>query len=187
MATETKQCVYCAEAINTDAIICRHCQRPLPDRALKITHTENALGLGVTSTSYAIWDLSRGGAPVSEFPRDPNGWESAWQQWQTLHGRARSSERDGVDASTVWGGVAPSGTNGKAVAALILAIVWIGGIGAVIAVFLGHAARREIDASGGAQQGRGMATAGIVLGWLGIGALLLGIIASAAEASDLIA
>jgi hypothetical protein len=38
-----------------------------------------------------------------------------------------------------------------------------------LALVFGYKARREIDASGGLQQGRGMATAGIVLGWVWIG------------------
>jgi hypothetical protein len=43
------------------------------------------------------------------------------------------------------------------------------GILSVVAVALGYAARRQIDASGGTQGGRGMAVAGIVLGWIGVG------------------
>ena len=41
-------------------------------------------------------------------------------------------------------------------------------IGHVAAVVLGYRARREIADSRGAQSGEGIATAGIVLGWLGI-------------------
>ena len=36
------------------------------------------------------------------------------------------------------------------------------------AIILGYIARKEIAASGGMQQGRGMATAGIILGIVGI-------------------
>lgn len=64
-------------------------------------------------------------------------------------------------------------TNGKAVAAMVLGIVWIYWIGSVLALVFGYIARREIDESGGTQSGRGMAVAGIVLGWVGIGFLLL--------------
>jgi hypothetical protein len=38
-----------------------------------------------------------------------------------------------------------------------------------LALVFGYKARREIAASGGMQTGRGMATAGIVLGWVWIG------------------
>jgi hypothetical protein len=66
---------------------------------------------------------------------------------------------------------APS-PNGFAIASMILGILWIYWIGAILALVFGYRARREIDASGGQQTGRGMATAGIVLGWVWIGLLV---------------
>ncbi len=45
----------------------------------------------------------------------------------------------------------------------------------IIALVLGYSAKKTIRASGGREQGEGMATAGIVTGWIGIaiwGALL---------------
>jgi hypothetical protein len=65
------------------------------------------------------------------------------------------------------------GTNGKAVASLVLGILCLYGIGSILALIFGFMARKEIDASGGAQTGRGMATAGIVLGFIGIGIMVL--------------
>jgi hypothetical protein len=58
------------------------------------------------------------------------------------------------------------GTNGLAVASLILGIVgWIPcGVGSVLAIILGVVARGQIRASGGRQTGDGMAKAGIILG-----------------------
>lgn len=64
-------------------------------------------------------------------------------------------------------------TNGKAVASLVLGILCLYGIGSILALVFGFMARKEIDASGGAQTGRGMATAGIVLGFIGIGIMVL--------------
>lgn len=66
-----------------------------------------------------------------------------------------------------------SRTNGMAIASMVLGIVWVYGIGAILALILGYKAREEIDASGGMQTGRGMATAGIVLGWIGVAGLIL--------------
>lgn len=64
------------------------------------------------------------------------------------------------------------GTNGFAIAALILGIVaWP--IGSILALIFGHIAKNQIDATGGIQGGRGMAVAGIVLGWIGIAALIV--------------
>ncbi|MEE9298586.1 MAG: DUF4190 domain-containing protein [Acidimicrobiia bacterium] len=67
-------------------------------------------------------------------------------------------------------------TNGLAIASLVLGIVWIYWIGSILAVIFGHQAKKKIDASGGAQGGRGLAVAGLVLGWIGIGTLTVFII-----------
>ena len=60
-------------------------------------------------------------------------------------------------------------TNGMAIASMVLGILWLYWIGSVLALVFGYMARRQIDESQGLQTGRGMATAGIVLGWIGIG------------------
>lgn len=64
-------------------------------------------------------------------------------------------------------------TNGFAVAALVLGIVWLYWIGSILALVFGYVAMSQIDKSGGRETGRGMAIAGIVLGWVGVGILLL--------------
>lgn len=64
-------------------------------------------------------------------------------------------------------------TNGFAVAALVLGIV--GGfacIAWILALVFGYIARNQIDASEGRQGGRGMAIAGIVLGWVWFGLIV---------------
>jgi hypothetical protein len=71
----------------------------------------------------------------------------------------------------------PKPTNGLAVASMVLGIVWIYWIGSILALIFGYVARGQIDRSEGRQAGRGMAIAGIVLGWVGIGMMALGIIA----------
>ena len=67
---------------------------------------------------------------------------------------------------------APS-TNGMAVASLVLGILWIYWVGSVLALVFRYIARQQIDRHQGMQGGRGMATAGIVLGWIGVGFLVL--------------
>jgi hypothetical protein len=64
-------------------------------------------------------------------------------------------------------------TNGLAIASLVLGIVFLCGVGSVLALVFGYIARGQIDQAGGAQQGRGFATAGIVLGWVGVGLIVL--------------
>ena len=70
----------------------------------------------------------------------------------------------------------PTKTNGFAIAALVLGIVWMYGIGSILALIFGYKAKGEIDRSGGQQTGRGMAIAGIVLGWVGVGGAILTIL-----------
>ncbi len=64
-------------------------------------------------------------------------------------------------------------TNGLAVASMVLGIVWVYWIGSVLALVFGYMAKNQIDQSHGQEGGRGMAIAGIVLGWIGVGTFLL--------------
>jgi len=64
-------------------------------------------------------------------------------------------------------------TNGLAVASLVLGIVWIFWIGSILALVFGYVAKGQIDRSGGRESGRGLAVAGIVLGWVGVATLIL--------------
>jgi len=65
-------------------------------------------------------------------------------------------------------------TNGMAVASLVCGILFCGVVTAILAVIFGNIALGKIDDSNGAEKGRGLAIAGIVLGWVGIGLLLAG-------------
>lgn len=69
-----------------------------------------------------------------------------------------------------------SETNGLAVASLVLGILWLGGVGALLALIFGYISKGQIDRSSGRQSGRGMAITGIVLGWVGIVGLVLWIV-----------
>ncbi|MEA2581812.1 MAG: hypothetical protein QOE83_2704 [Actinomycetota bacterium] len=64
-------------------------------------------------------------------------------------------------------------TNGLAIASLILGITFLYGVGSILALIFGYKARGHIDNSGERQRGREMATAGIVLGWIGVAGLLV--------------
>jgi hypothetical protein len=72
-----------------------------------------------------------------------------------------------------WDGTPrPDSARGFAIASLVLGIVWLFGIGSVLAVIFGHIALSRIKrAVSGA--GRGMAIAGLVLGYLGIGVAII--------------
>jgi len=63
---------------------------------------------------------------------------------------------------------APQKTNGMAIASLVLGIVGGCGIGSILALVFGYVARGQIDRSQGREGGRGLATAGIIIGYIGI-------------------
>ncbi len=66
-------------------------------------------------------------------------------------------------------------TNGLAVASLVLGALWLWWVGSILALVLGYVAKRQIDQRG--ESGRGMALAGIILGWIGLAFLVLAVIA----------
>ncbi|OPC81453.1 hypothetical protein B4N89_11270 [Embleya scabrispora] len=75
-----------------------------------------------------------------------------------------------------YGGHLPQpGTNGLAIASMILGIVWIYWLGSLLAVIFGHIALAQTARTG--QEGRGMAIAGVVLGWVGMAVLAVVIVA----------
>ena len=61
-------------------------------------------------------------------------------------------------------------TSGLAIASLVTGLFfWCWVVPGVVSIVLGHLALESIEDSGGTKTGRGMAIAGIVLGWVGIG------------------
>jgi uncharacterized protein DUF4190 len=73
-------------------------------------------------------------------------------------------------------------TNGLAVASLVLGIVWLCGVGSILALVLGFMALGRIKRTG--EGGRGMAIAGIVLGTIGAVVLVISIAAIAGSSSS---
>ena len=55
-----------------------------------------------------------------------------------------------------------------AVASLVSSLLWLGGLGSLLAVVFGHLSLGRIDRSAGREGGRGLAIAGLALGYLGI-------------------
>jgi hypothetical protein len=63
---------------------------------------------------------------------------------------------------------APRSTNGLAIASLVLSLLWIGGLGSLLAVVFAFVSRRQIRESRGTQGGDGLAIAGLVIGLFGL-------------------
>jgi Domain of unknown function (DUF4190)/Domain of unknown function (DUF1707) len=61
-------------------------------------------------------------------------------------------------------------TNGLAIASLVVSLVWMWWIGSLLAIVFGHVALGQIARTG--QAGRGMAIAGLTLGYLELGLLV---------------
>ncbi len=53
------------------------------------------------------------------------------------------------------------------------AVLWMWWLGSIAAIVMGHVALRQIYRSGGRQTGRGVAIAGLALGYLGLLTLAL--------------
>jgi len=66
---------------------------------------------------------------------------------------------------------------------MVLGIIWIYWIGSVLALIFGYQAKRQIRNSDGTIGGSGMATAGIVLGWIGVGTAVLFLVIAIVAAS----
>jgi hypothetical protein len=81
--------------------------------------------------------------------------------------------------------VQATSANGLAIASMVLGILWIYWVGSILALVFGYIAKGQIDRSAGRQSGRGMAIAGIVLGWIGVAVLALVIVLAIAFADDI--
>lgn len=114
----------------------------------------------------------------------PQPRRQAQQPYQPWANEDSGWDRQGGAA---WSGQAPPpvpGTNGLAIASLVLGALWLFWIGSLLAVVFGHIALHQIRRSHGWQQGRGLAIAGVVLGWVGIAVLALIIVVGLVVAED---
>jgi hypothetical protein len=84
---------------------------------------------------------------------------------------------------SIGGAGAVTTTNGLAVASMVLGILWIWWIGSILAVIFGFVALNQIRNSDGSQTGRGMAIAGLVLGFIGVGTILFFVMVAAVGSS----
>jgi hypothetical protein len=76
-----------------------------------------------------------------------------------------------------------NGTDGYAIASLVLAIAAFG-LGSILAVIFGHLSLGRIRRSGGTLGGHGLAVAGLVLGYAGLAVSVAGLLAFASAWGD---
>lgn len=65
----------------------------------------------------------------------------------------------------------PEQSNNYSLMSLIFGLLWLGGAGSVVAVILGHKVLNSMGETGERSPDKGMAIAGVVLGWIGVAAL----------------
>jgi hypothetical protein len=105
--------------------------------------------------------------PQSSVPPPPSGTGATWNP-----------------PPPAWGpsgpGYPPQKTNSTAVVSLVFGIaqfVVCPIVGAIVAIITGHVAQGQIKRSNGRESGSGMARAGTILGYVGLGLTILGIAA----------
>ena len=117
--------------------------------------------------------------PPGQPPGQDQGWgqpQQSWGQPEQQPGWQQPGEQWG---SPPYGGTpgAPQQTNGLAIGALVASVLgFFCGVGFIIGLILGYMARNQIRSSGGQQGGGGLATAAIVIGWIGVALTVLGIL-----------
>jgi Domain of unknown function (DUF4190) len=155
--------------------------RPQPQVAIAYSHSGVRYVLGYGLDFFGIWDRTVPDQPVRTFPRTDSGWHDAWNTFAGLEPQSQSVP---AGAPAPFGGYGqPPRTNGLSVASLVLGILgvyplWV--IGPILALIFGFVGKSQIDRSHGAQKGRGMAIAGIILGFVGA-AISVGVIIAAAN------
>lgn len=101
--------------------------------------------------------------PQQEQPQQP-GYAPQYPQQPY----PQQPQYSGYGAPAYAGPVAPT-TSGMAIASLVCSLIGL----ALVGIILGYIARRQIDQSGGTKTGRGIATAGIIIGWVYIALFVL--------------
>lgn len=122
------------------------------------------------------------------------GWKEGQSDWVPLStlfeqmtpaAKIKSPPATQVPLSSTVAPEYHSPTNGMAIAALVMGIISIFtfglcGIGSIVTIILGHMALTRVRQSGGSLGGKGMAVAGLVMGYASIALAIVGILASLA-------
>ena len=124
--------------------------------------------------------MTRTTNPADPFPRPSAPHQPVAQAgvvYQPTTGSVRGAKPPGLGAVYPGAGavyVQAAPTNGFAIASMILGILWLYWLGSILALIFGYVALSQIRRRGGG--GRGMAIAGVVLGWIGVIAAIAAIV-----------
>jgi hypothetical protein len=110
---------------------------------------------------------------------EPGSGRQRWWSGSTWGDYAASSPPAAASAGTV---ASTSGTNGLAVAALVLGILWGYGLLSILAIIFGAIGLNQTRQRN--QGGRGLAMAGLILGIVGAAGALILIIAAATASNS---
>lgn len=106
--------------------------------------------------------------PGGSYPQSPRGWQPSQAPlrpppgyYYPQHGR----------------------TSGLAIASMVLGIVWVYWLGSILAIIFGHVAISQMRRDPNLR-GKGMAIAGIVLGYVGVAIFVLAILVAAGTSSS---
>ena len=165
---EGKVCSVCQAKIKLgeDLRVCEHCRQPFHQTCWEENGGCGTYGCeGAKSTkpkqSFADFSVPRDQVSATSYAKQAGGTGAEYSS-------PRSYPSQGQVAP-----LATARTSGMAIASLVLGLVWICGLGSLLAVIFGHAALSEIERGRGQVMGRGMAIAGLILGYLGLLLLLL--------------
>ncbi len=128
---------------------------------------------GATKGPVEEGDL-KGRIETGQLPLSTLVWREGmadWQEARAVPELAPAGQPPPVPPPLPPAPAAPPQTSGKAIGALISSVVGLTMclfIGQIIGIVLGHSAKREIARSEGRLTGDGLATAGIVVGWIGL-------------------
>ena len=100
---------------------------------------------------------------MSDYSQGPGWWQASDGKWYPPQNPTAPAAAPAAGYAYT---TAPK-TNPLAIGSLVCSLVSCG-IGSIAAIVLGHMAKKQIKESGGTQTGDGLATAGLVLGYIGV-------------------